>query len=351
MNRTDKTHNTSAEKGTAKRSVVETTKDVASAWRTPAQGPGCHRLWSIGAALRAAALGLLVVLTTASARAQEITVTLLGTGAPLPSMERFGPSILVQAGTQMLIFDAGRGAIQRLTQVGVTYDQVDALFLTHLHSDHVVGIPDLWLTGWIQSRRTKGLPVFGPDGTAAMMGHLEQAFEFDRRLRVEDDKIPKAGSEIRATDIAQGVVYEKDGVRVIAFDVDHRPVVPALGYRIEYAGRAVILSGDTRFSPNLIKFAEHAELVVHEVGDSSDAYLAQNPNFRTALAHHIRPQEAGRVFQAVKPRLAVYSHIVARGANAADLVTHTRETYAGPLVVGEDLMRFVVGADVAVYRP
>ena len=266
-------------------------------------------------------------------------------------MERFGPSILVQAGTQTLIFDAGRGAIQRLTQASVTYDQVDALFLTHLHSDHVVGIPDLWLTGWIQSRRTKGLPVFGPEGTVSMMGHLKQAFAFDLRLRVEDDKTPQAGSEIRATDVAQGVVYEKDGVRVIAFDVDHKPVVPALGYRIEYGGRAVVLSGDTRFSTNLIKFAERADLVVHEVGDSSDAYLAQNPNFANALAHHTRPSEAGTVFTTVKPKLAVYSHIVARGAGTVDLIRHTRETYSGPLVVGEDLMRFVVGSDVAIYRP
>jgi ribonuclease Z len=244
---------------------------------------------------------LLSLVASAPALAQEITVTLLGTGAPPASMERFGPSILVQAGTQTLVFDAGRGALQRLTQVGVTFDRVDALFLTHLHSDHIVGIPDLWLSGWALSRRDRPLPVFGPDGTAAMMGHLKQAFEFDIRLRVEDDKAPPAGSEIRATDIAQGVVYEKEGVRVIAFEVDHGPVAPALGYRIEFANRSVILSGDTRFSTNLVKFSEHADLVVHEVGDASGAYLAANPNFSRALAHHTRPQDVGRVFQLAKP--------------------------------------------------
>jgi ribonuclease Z len=292
----------------------------------------------------------LCVFVSASAWAQEITVTLLGTGSPPASMERFGPSIMVQAGTQTLLFDAGRGALQRLTQVGVSFDRVDALFLTHLHSDHVVGIPDLWLSGWVLSRRGKPFPVFGPDGTAAMMGHLKQAFEFDVHFRIEDDKVPPAGSEVRATDIAQGVVYEKEGVRVIAFEVDHRPIVPALGYRVEFANRSVILSGDTRLSSNLVKFADRCDLLVHEVADASDAYLAQNPNFSQALGHHTKPQDAGKVFQTVKPRLAVYSHIVTRGVPPADLIKRTRETYSGPLVVGEDLMSFVVGSDVAIYR-
>lgn len=302
--------------------------------------------------LPAVALWLLVsVFATSPAFAQEITVTLLGTGSPVASMDRFGPSILVQAGTQTFVFDAGRGALQRLTQVAVTFDQVNALFLTHLHSDHVVGIPDLWLSGWLLSRRSEPLRVFGPTGTSAMMGHLKQAFEFDIRLRIEDDKAPPAGSELRVTDITQGVVYEAQGVRVIAFEVDHRPIVPAFGYRVEYGGRSVVLSGDTRFSTNLIKFAERADLLIHEVADGSDAYLAQNPNYAQVLAHHTRPQDVGKVFDAVKPKLAVYSHIVTRGVAAQDLVKRTRETYSGPLVVGDDLMRFVVGRDVAIYRP
>ncbi len=286
-----------------------------------------------------------------SASAQEIDVTLLGTGSPRPRIDRFGPSILVQAGNQTLIFDAGRGCLQRLAQVGVNFGQVDALFLTHLHSDHVVGLPDLWLTGWLLSRRDRPLAVFGPSGTAAMMEHLKQAFQFDIRIRVEDDKESPAGAEVQVAEISQGVVYDVRGVRVTAFEVDHGPVSPAFGYRIDYAGRSVILSGDTRFSANLIKFAAHADLVVHEVADASDAYVARNPTYVQVLGHHTRPQEAGRVFQTVQPKLAVYSHIVLADVTIPQLVARTRETYSGPLLVGEDLMKVVVGPSVTVSRP
>ena len=120
---------------------------------------------------------LAVLLDTASA--QDIRVTLLGTGTPAPVMNRFGPSILVEAGEQKFLFDAGRGAMQRLTQIRVGWKDVTGVFLTHLHSDHVVGFPDLWLTGWLSSpygQRTTPMKVFGPQGTAAMMAGCGLAF-------------------------------------------------------------------------------------------------------------------------------------------------------------------------------
>src|SRR6478672_9212062 len=95
----------------------------------------------------------------------DIKVTLLGTGTPQPLLERFGPSILIQAGSETVLFDAGRGCLQRLRQLNVSYAKIDALFLTHLHSDHVVGLPDLWLTGWLVSERSTPLDVYGPAGT------------------------------------------------------------------------------------------------------------------------------------------------------------------------------------------
>jgi ribonuclease Z len=175
-----------------------------------------------------------------------IKVTLLGTGTPQPIMERFGPSILVQAGGQSLLFDAGRGCLQRLRQINLAYDKINALFITHLHSDHIVGLPDLWLTGWLISERKVPLNVFGPAGTSDMIKYLQMAFVKDIKIRVEDDKAAEEGSKFLVNEIQQGSIYDKDGVKVIAFEVDHYPVVPAFGYRIEYNGHTVVLSGDTR---------------------------------------------------------------------------------------------------------
>lgn len=154
-------------------------------------------------------------------------------------MNRFGPSTLVEAGDQKFVFDAGRGALQRLTQLGVHWQDVQGVFLTHLHSDHVVGFPDLWLTGWlIAPERNVPLPIWGPSGTNTMMVHLEQAYQADISVRKKNDGVAPDGVKLLPHDIGEGVVYDRGGVKVTAFEVDHSPVESALGYRIDYAGPA-----------------------------------------------------------------------------------------------------------------
>jgi len=267
-------------------------------------------------------------------------------------MNRFGPSILVEAGEKKLVFDCGRGAAQRIEQLKIPFTEIDALFLTHLHSDHVVGIPDLWLTGWARGRKVP-LQVWGPAGTKAMMSHLAEAFQFDIQVRQEDDKLPEQAVALAAKDIEQGVVYDSAGVKVTAFTVDHGRVKPALGFRVDFGGHSVVLSGDTRFSENLIRYSEGVDLLIHEVIDP-DAFRARNPSvsaerFQAIVGHHTTAEQAGTLFSRVKPKLAVYSHIVPPG-DASNLVPLTRKTYSGPLEVGEDLMSFEVGEKVVVHR-
>ena len=297
---------------------------------------------------------VLVALAPAFAVGQEIKVTLLGTGAPPPVMHRFGPSILVEAGGQKFLFDAGRGALQRLSQLGVRWQDVDAVFLTHLHSDHVVGFPDLWLTGWlVGSGRDRPLYVWGPRGTKKMMSHLEQAYEFDIRIRLYDDRAAPEGFVLLAEDIREGVVLEKGGLKVTAFEVDHKPVNPAFGYRVDYGGRSVVLSGDTRVSQNLIRYAQGVDVLVHEVvsPETFQRAGARPERAKAVIDHHVTPEQAGEVFARTKPRLAVYSHIVLPTATEQDLIPPTRKTYAGPVELGEDLMVIEVGERIEVRRP
>jgi len=308
-------------------------------------------------------LGILLVLAIPmDAFAQGFKVTLLGTGNPFPVMDRFGPSTLVEAGQEKLLFDCGRGASQRLWQLGIPLSGVTATFLTHLHSDHVVGIPDLWLTGWLPplfGRRVEPFRVWGPTGTKEMMFHLEKAYQADIRIRIEDEKLPPQGASIVAEDISEGVVYQSNGVKVTAFDVDHGAAIkPAFGYRIDFDGRSVVISGDTRFSENLIRFSKGADVVVHEVAQAKEELLRKSEAARRIIGHHTSPEEAGTVFARLKPRLAVYSHIVLlttepgiAAPTIPDLLAMTRKTYAGRLEVGEDLMTIEVGDTVEVHRP
>jgi ribonuclease Z len=290
--------------------------------------------------------------------ASDFRVTLLGTGVPTPRPDRFGPSTLVEVGGQRLLIDAGRGATIRLYQLGVPMGSIDALLLTHYHSDHTSGIPDFWLTGWLSShfgRRTAALRVIGPVGARVLMSHLEQAYAADIKIRLEDEKLPLHGVSLTVEEFNRdGVVYERDGVRVIAFEVDHGDVIkPCFGYRIEYGGRVTVFSADTRYNANVIRYGMGADLLVHEVAAAAPTLMGED-YIRRIIAHHTTPQEAGRVFAQTRPKLAAYTHLVLLGSDKIaapdvdDLVRATRETYEGPLQVGEDLMTFEIGDTVRV---
>ena len=285
-------------------------------------------------------------------------MTLLGTGVPIPSSERFGPSTLIEAGDHTLLIDAGRGATIRLFQIGVPIGKIDALLLTHFHSDHTVGIPDLWLTGWLSSyfgARQKPFHVIGPTGTRTLMEHLEAAYARDIEIRIEDEKLERKHADVVVTEFARdGLVYEAGDLRVIAFTVDHGAAIkPAYGYRIEYQNRVAVISGDTRYNENVVKHATGADLLIHEVAMATPELLKQ-PDIQRIVNHHTSPREAGLVFSRAQPKLAAYTHLVMLASETVappsieQLITETRMTYSGPLVVGEDLVCFEIDDHVVV---
>jgi ribonuclease Z len=290
----------------------------------------------------------------------DFKVTLLGTGTPIPSIDRFGPSTLIEAGDQKLLIDAGRGATIRLHQLNIPIGRLDALLLTHFHSDHISGVPDVWLTGWLESyfgSRQTPFRVIGPRGTKRLIAKLEEAYADDIRIRMADEKLPPDGIATVVEEYERdGVVYEKDGLKVIAFEVDHGDVIkPAYGYRIEYAGRVAVISGDTRYNQNVVKYAMGADLLVHEMAIARPELLSE-AHIGRIMAHHTTAREAGMVFEQTKPKLAAYTHLVfltsprVPRASIAELVAETRQTYRGPLEVGEDLMSFEIGETITVRR-
>jgi len=276
-------------------------------------------------------------------------VTLLGTGAPPPRWDRCGPSTLVEVGAEKFIFDAGRGAMQRLHQLGIPFSAITGMFLTHHHSDHVVGFPDLWLTGWIGrpwGQRKTPLRVWGPQGTRQMMEHLPQAFAVD--IRVRSRNYPPEGVRLQAEEIKEGIVYTNNGITVSAFEVDHGgEELPAFGYRIDFDGHSAVLSGDTTFNRNLIEHSRSADLLVHEVTAAAGSAAESLQQLKRIGANHTTPDQAGQIFAEVKPKLAVYNHLLLfGGAKAEDLVPMTRGNYSGPLIVGEDLLQLDLGETV-----
>ncbi|MDE0003877.1 MAG: MBL fold metallo-hydrolase [Rhodospirillaceae bacterium] len=319
--------------------------------------------WNTNTGFAVSALALLAAALPPQGVAQEqgIDVTLLGTGDPVPRVDRFGPAILVEAGEYQLLFDAGRGVTQRLQQLEISLSDIDAVFITHFHSDHLSGLPDLWLTGWLPppfGRRSQPMRVIGPDGLSEILTGLRQAFDPDIQIRLVDEQLPPRGIEFDIREYSEdGIVFDEEGVTVTAFAVDHGQYIkPSYGYRVDHAGRSVVLSGDTRFDENLIEAARGADVVIHEVAAAREEMLAFDERIQLILDHHTTPEEAGMVFDRVGPKLALYSHLTLLSSpespevTVEELIQRTRTNYTGRLLVGEDLMRLEIGESVGVYR-
>jgi len=287
--------------------------------------------------------------------AESIRVTLLGTGGPEPNPDRFGPSTLVEAGDETLVFDAGRGASIRLAQAKVSLSTV-TMFLTHLHSDHMNGLSDLWMSGYIApTLRKTPLEIYGPPGIVELAEGMQVAYKVD--IDIRSTEYAERGFDLN-TDAAsfnataidgEGVFFSRGGVQVSAITVDHGAGV-AFAYRVDYAGRSVVISGDTRPTQNLIDKAKGADLVIHEVMAVNDELLRGSPLLQAILGGHTSPSDAGRLFSEVKPKMAAFNHIILVGASDDDLKMMTRKTYDGPLTVGHDLLTFVIDDEVSVLK-
>jgi ribonuclease Z len=316
-----------------------------------------------------AALLLLLTGSDAAVHTQEKTATtgdsgfrvvLLGTrSGPSFDAQRLGISTLVLAGSEKLLFDCGRALTTGMARLAINPADVTKVFLTHLHSDHIVSLPELVLFPWASQGRNVPLQVWGPDGTRSMVKHLLEAFSSDIHIRRDVDS--PQGIRVIANDIREGVVHEANGVKVSAFFVDHGPVKPAFGYRVDYQDHSVVISGDTKPSDSLVKFSQNVDVLIHELGQSKqDPRLAGPPDelipslrltrrqARTIADHHTDAAEAGQVFQRVQPKLAVFSHYP--NIVPADAVRLITQSYAGRVEFGEDLMTIEIGSAINILR-
>ena len=286
-----------------------------------------------------------LLILTSCVHADYMEVTLLGTGTPRPSIDRFGSSTLVNAGGKYFLFDAGRGVTIRLQQAGITPDQIQQVFLTHLHSDHISGLDDLWITGWVWQRQTP-IQIDGPKGTNKFVQSLREAYEADISYRMASVKREDDKAEINSHEIEEGVVYDEGGVKVTAFLVEHKPVNPAYGYRVDFGDRSVVISGDTTYSENLIKHSQDIDLLVHEITDASQSLLKKNKRLQSILDYHTTPEQMIKVLDQTQPRLTVLNHVLLFGVPPASVLEEIAKGYKGQVEIGYDLMKINIGSNI-----
>ncbi len=271
----------------------------------------------------------------------EVELVLLGTGYPRPDPETAGPATAVVVNGKVFVVDAGRNVINRLWATDYPLKDIQAVLLTHLHSDHISGLPDLFNTSWIFGRYTP-FELYGPLGTKSVADAILKMFEVDIPIRRDLTELHAAeGALINTHEIREDeVVYEDADVRITAFRVNHEPIEHALGYKFETEQKTIVISGDTRPSENLIMHARGADILVHE------AYLPEHFDrvdseevAANLKRYHTSATEAGEVAAAAGVSLLVLTHLIPAGTEET-FVARASEHFTGEIVVGRDLMRF-----------
>lgn len=292
-------------------------------------------------------------------------VVLCGSGSPLPDPSRAGPCTMIIAGKQVFIVDAGEGSSRKLAAMGLPMGRIDALYLTHFHSDHIDGLGPMMLLRWSGRAATSPLPIHGPRGVEQVVAGFNAAYAQDNGYRVAHHGpgiMPPSGAGATAVPFAIAglpmVVRDAGGVKITAFPVNHNPVDPAVGYRFDYKGRSVVISGDTAASPSLVRAATGADLLVHEALQSKlvgilTAALAERGQANTAqitrdiLDYHSSPDVAADAARAAGVKMLVLNHIVPPVPLAfayPAFLGDAPKRFSGPITVGEDGMMWSLPA-------
>lgn len=286
---------------------------------------------------------------------------LCGSGAPLPDPTRAGPCVAIVAGKHLFIVDVGEGSPRKLALMGLPPAAIDGILLTHFHSDHIGGLGEMMIQRWAGGGHVDPVAVMGPQGVESVVEGFNTAYALDKKYRVAhhgEAVVPPSGSggiarpfTIDGADWSQ-VILDSGGLKITAFAVAHTPVFPAVGYRFDYEGRSVVVSGDTAPSPNLVKVARGADVLFHEGLQASMVALlhdAADRNGRAGLAkimadipsYHTTPEDAARIAEQAGVGQLMFYHAIpplrVPYLNAAFL-GGAAQLFKGPITVGKDGM-------------
>ena len=280
----------------------------------------------------------------ASPQPGRTKVVVLGTGTPNADPERSGPSVAIVVDGEAYLVDAGPGVVRRAAAAqrngisALAAERLRRVFITHLHSDHTLGLPDLVFTPWVLERSVP-LQVFGPPGTAEMTRHISAAWEADIRNRIDGlEPANETGYRVNATEVRPGIVYKDSLVTVRAFAVPHGDWAVSFGYRFETPDRVIVVSGDTRASDAVVDACQGCDILVHEVF-SETQFRTRPPQWQRYHARaHTSTSELAAIARRARPRLLVLYHQLYWGITDADLVAELRTAgYTGRVESARDL--------------
>jgi len=266
----------------------------------------------------------------------ETRVILLGTGTPNIDPDRSGPSVAIVVGKSTYIVDFGPGVVRRAIAAGIKSTSLTRAFLTHLHSDHTIGYPDLIFTPAVVGRN-EPLEVYGPKGLGDMTQHIQEAYKEDVRERFDGlEPSIKSGYTVNAHEIREGTIYQDGHVEVEAFRVDHGSL-EAYGFKFITSDKTIVVSGDSRPSSNLIKNAIGCDILIHEVYSAEGLKERPEEWIKYHSSVHTSTYELAEIANKTKPALLVLYHQLIWKRNEEQLLAEISDKYKGKLVSGKDL--------------
>jgi ribonuclease BN (tRNA processing enzyme) len=282
-------------------------------------------------------LALFLAAAPSLAADPETRVVLLGTGTPNPTPDRQGPALAIVSGDRAYLVDCGTGVVRRAAEAGIKAESLTRTFVTHLHSDHTLGYPDLILTPGVMQRQ-EPLQVYGPKGLKAMTARILEAWSEDLDVRLHRGEPSRAESyAVRAVEIGPGEVYRDENVRVVAFPVKHGGWAEAYGYRFEARDKVIVVSGDTTYDERMVEAARGADILVHEVYCEA-GWKKRTPEWqRYHAAYHTSGPDLGCLAGKIRPRTLVLTHQLLMGAPREKLLEEIRTGWEGEVVDGKDL--------------
>jgi len=280
-------------------------------------------------------------------------LTLLGTGCPAVSNQRYGPAQTVSHDGRTILVDCGSGVTQRLLAAGTSGPALDAVFLTHLHSDHIVDLFQLVISSWHQGR-DRPQAVYGPRGTKAYVEGLMALWQPELAQRIAHERRPSTRAlEVEVTEFAAGAVFDFGALRVTVVEVAHQPVKHAFGFLFEAAGRRLMISGDTKRCAAVTEAARDADLLLHEVFVHRDlkpeAGVRSAETVAQAASYHTLSAEVGKIAAEAGVRALLLTHFVPPNCDRAALLAEVAKDFPGPVILGEDLMSFDLTDGSIVY--
>ncbi|MFW9906852.1 MAG: MBL fold metallo-hydrolase [Candidatus Thorarchaeota archaeon] len=266
----------------------------------------------------------------------ETKITLLGTGTPIPDPERFGPSLAISIDEKVYIIDFGPGVVRRAVAAGVKPVQMTTAFLTHMHSDHTTGYPDLIFTPAIEGRKHP-LEVYGPPGLESMTQHIFAAYKMDIEEREEGlEPTPMDGYEVKVHEVHSGRIYSDNQVTVEAVHVKHGSWL-AFGFKFITQDKIIVISGDTAPTPKLLDFAMNCDVLIHEVYSAVGLTKKSQEWIRYHSAYHTSSYELGDIATKIQPKLLILYHQLFMGRAEIDLIKEVCKSYSGEVISGKDL--------------